>query len=85
MLTDTQLLQLYQHFHLSKKAMAVIKSICSSELPPHARSARGNFSGRYPSRKMKSSIQLESRQHELPYIYQIEHDNKVLECYDQPS
>ena len=85
MLTDIQLLQLCQHFHLSRKTKAILRSIRSSDPPPYARIARGNCSGPYPSRKMTSSIQLESRRLELPCIYQIEHDNKVLELYDQPS
>jgi putative transposase len=83
--TDNQISQFCQHLSLSEKALTFIKSILSLELPLRARSARGNVSGCYPSHKMTSSMQFESRMIELPFIYQIEHDDKVLELFDQPS
>ncbi|WP_243147037.1 Tn7 transposase TnsA N-terminal domain-containing protein [Scytonema sp. UIC 10036] len=43
-----------------------------------------NVSGRYPSRKMGATIQFESHKVELPFIYQLEHSEDVLEYYDQP-
>lgn len=43
-----------------------------------------NVSGRYPSRKMGTTIQFESHKVELPFIYQLEHSEDVLEYYDQP-
>lgn len=43
-----------------------------------------NVSGRYPSRKMRLTIQFESHKVELPFIYKLEHDEDVLEFYDQP-
>jgi putative transposase len=85
MLTETQLSQLLQDLVLSEEALATIKVIRSSERSRHMKSVRRSVSGCYPSRNMRSSIQLESRRCELPYLYQIEHDNKDLEFYDQPS
>lgn len=84
MLTDHELLQLREGLKLSKRVVAEIKHIRPQGPSRGVRSARGSFSGRYPSRNMRSSIQLESCRCELPYLYQIEHDNKVLEFY-QPS
>jgi hypothetical protein len=44
----------------------------------------GNVSGAYPSRKMGVTIQFESHTVELGAIYLMEHDEEVLEYYDQP-
>ena len=85
MLTDQELLQLCQCLEFSEKAVAEIKCNRLQASSTGVRSARGSFSGRYPSRKMTPSIQLESRRLELPCINQIERDNKVLALYDQPS
>jgi hypothetical protein len=45
---------------------------------------RDNVSGRYPSRKMGSTIQFESHRVELPFVYEMEHSTNVLEYYEQP-
>jgi hypothetical protein len=79
MLTANQISQLCQHLSLSEKVLTFIKSIRSSELSLRDRSARGTFSGYYPSHKMKSIIQFESCMIELPFIYQIKHVDNVLE------
>lgn len=83
MLTAQELLQFCEEFKFSKKTVAEIRRIRSQERG--GRSARGNFIGRYPSRKMTTILQLEGRRLELPCIKQIERDNKALELYDQPS
>ena len=44
---------------------------------------RSNVTGRYPSRKMGVTIQFESHRVELPTIIQLEHDDSVLEYFDQ--
>src|SRR5260221_6909935 len=84
MLKDYELLQLFQSCDFSQKAQAEIKRIRSSEPSRRVRSARGNMSGSYPSPTMGFTIQFESHEDELPFIYQIEHDKDVLEYYDQP-
>jgi len=84
-LTGHELLQLCEDLKFSEKAKVEIKGIPLQWPPRGVRFVRGYCSGRYPSRKMTSSIQLESRRLELPCIYQIERNNKVLELYDQPS
>ncbi len=61
--------------------------IASIRAAPPARRVQGranNVSGTYPSRKMGMTIQFESHKVELWAIYQMEHDQEVLEFYDQP-
>lgn len=84
MLEDYELLQLFEDCKYSVKARTEIKRVRSSDPSRRVRSARGNMSGSYPSAKMGFTIQFESHEDELPYIYQIEHDKDVLEYYDQP-
>ncbi len=61
----------------------IIEKVRSSE-PSRRVGGSKNVSGRYPSRKMGVTIQFESHRVELPIIYQLEHDEDVLEFYDQP-
>ncbi len=84
MLKDYELLQLFQSSGFSEKAQAEIKRVRSSEPSRRVRSARGNMSGGYPSATMGFTIQFESNENELPFVYQIAHDKDVLEYYDQP-
>lgn len=84
MLKDHELTQFIQSCGLSEKAQAKIKRTRSLELFHRMGSARGNMSGVYPSRKMTRLIQLESIKIELEGIYQIQHDDDVLEHCDHP-
>lgn len=62
--------------------------IVSIRSAPPARRVQGranNVSGTYPSRKMGVTIQFESHKVELWAIYLMEHDDEVLEYYDQPD
>ncbi|QZN75520.1 TnsA endonuclease N-terminal domain-containing protein [Paenibacillus sp. DR312] len=63
----------------------LINRIRSGEPSRRVSSSMKNVSGRYPSEKMNFSIQYESHRVELPYIYSIEHQDSVLEYYDQPN
>ncbi len=69
---------------LSEVAQNIIERIRSSEPSRRVGGGSKNVSGRYPSRKMGVTIQFESHRVELPVIYQLEHDEDVLEFYDQP-
>ena len=69
---------------LSEQARALIQQVRSSGPSRRVGSGRGNVSGRYPSRKMGVTIQFESHRVELAAIYELEHDQEVLEYYDQP-
>jgi len=73
-----------QKLALSEQAEASLSQIRSSPPSRLVRSAAGNVSGRYPSKKMGCAIQFESHRGELAAIYQFEHDPMVLEFYDQP-
>lgn len=85
MLTETALFQLYQNLNLSPQARQIITEIRSSPPVRRVRSAAGNVSVRYPSRKMGVIIQAESHRNELAGIYEKEYDPETLEYYDQPS
>ena len=82
---STQLLNdWYERQNLSQQARDVIERIRSSEPSRRVGGGRNNVSGCYPSKKMGLTIQFESHKVELPFIYQLEHDESVLEFYDQP-
>jgi putative transposase len=70
--------------NLSEAAQNIIERIRSSEPSRRVGGGARNVSGRYPSRKMGVTVQFESHRVELPVIYQLEHDEDVLEFYDQP-
>lgn len=70
-----------------KLPAATKELIASIRAAPPARRVQAranNVSGTYPSRKMGMTIQFESHKVELWAIYQMEHDQEVLEFYDQP-
>ncbi len=73
-----------KRLNLPEKSIEAIRSVRSH--PPSRRvgGGRSNVSGRYPSRKMGTTIQFESHRVELPVVYQLEHDSGVLEYFDQP-
>lgn len=85
MLSTQAFEQWYQRLAFSEETTKTI--ICIRSSPPSrlVRSAAGNVSGRYMSKKMGCSIQYESYKNELPFIYHLEHEKSVLEYYDQPE
>jgi putative transposase len=84
MLNDTEFDQWCYRLKLSEQTRQEIQRIRLSEPSRHVGGGQKNVSGRYPSRKMGRTIQFESHKVELPFIYQLEHDDDVLEYYDQP-
>src|SRR6266576_2151167 len=74
-----------QKLALSEQAKASLSQIRSDPPSRLVRSAAGNVSGRYTSKKMGCSIQYESYKNELPFLYHLEHEASVLEFYDQPE
>src|SRR6266704_2480913 len=82
MLAAHELGRLCERLGLSAEARAVIETIRSTPPSRRVRSAAGNVSVRYPSRKMGVTIQAESHRVELAGQY--EYDPQVLEFYDQP-
>src|SRR5437899_182103 len=84
MLSEHELARLCERLRLSAEARAVIDSIRTSAPARRVRTAAGNVSVRYPSRKMAVTIQAESHRVELAGLYEYEHDQRTLEFYDQP-
>src|SRR6516162_11622105 len=84
MLAAHELGRLCERLGLSAEAGMVIASIRSAPPARRVRSAAGNVSARYPSRKMGVTIQAESHRVELAALYEYEYDAQVLEFYDQP-
>jgi hypothetical protein len=84
MLNDLELEQWYQRLELPDEGRAMIHGIRTSPPTRSVQSFTGNVTGRFPSRKMGVTIQFESHKNELPFIYEYEHDDDVLEYYDQP-
>jgi putative transposase len=70
---------------LPEETKNLIAHIRASPPARRVRSAAGNVSGRYPSKKMGVSIQFESHRLELAAIHEMEHDPDVLAYYDQPG
>jgi len=70
---------------LSDETKKLIAQIRASLPARRVRSAAGNVSGRYPSKKMGVTIQFESHRLEFPAIHEMEHDPDVLAFYDQPG
>ncbi len=84
MLTRDELLCWYRRLGFSAEAQSLIEGVQSSDPARRVGGGRSNVSGRYPSRKMGVTIQFESHRVELAAIYEMEHDARVLEYYDQP-
>ncbi|MDM9581985.1 TnsA endonuclease N-terminal domain-containing protein [Nostoc sp. GT001] len=84
MLTQEEF-ELWRHRqNLTEAAIKVVEQIRSSQPSRLVGGGKKNVAGRYPSHKMGVTIQFESHKVELPYIYQLEYDDEVLEYYDQP-
>ena len=73
-----------QTLKLPASTNELIDSIRAAPPARRVQGRAGNVSGTYPSRKMGVTIQFESHKVELWAIYQMEHDDEVLEFYDQP-
>jgi len=73
------------HLDLPDETKKLIAQIRVSPPSRRVRSAAGNVSGRYPSKKMGVSIQFESHRLEFPAVHEMEHDPDVLAFYDQPG
>ena len=84
MLSETEFQQWCERLKISDEAKQEIQVIRSSEPSRKVGGGKRNVSGRYSSQKMGVTIQFESHKVELPFIYQLEHDDDVLEYYDQP-
>jgi len=79
-----ELLAWFERQNIPEPARSLINHIRSSGPSRRVGGGRSNVSGRYPSRKMGVTVQFESHRVELAGIYEMEHDDTVLEYFDQP-
>ena len=84
MLNQEEFLAWTRQNRLSEDARMAAQHIRSTGPARRVGGGRHNVTGRYPSRKMGVTIQFESHRVELPTIYELEHDDDVLEYFDQP-
>ncbi len=84
MLTPEQLQNYFDSLGLSDEARRAICLIRDSNPSRAVQSGPGNVSTRYSSEKMGVTIQAESHTGELAAVYEWEHDEDVLEFWDQP-
>lgn len=63
---------------------SIIQKIRTSQPSRSVGGGKYNVHGKYPSIKMGLTIQFESHRVEFPAIYLMEHNQDVLEYYDQP-
>jgi len=70
--------------HFPKETQELLTFIRSSP-PSRTPGARhGNMPVWYPSKKMQCIIKAESAKVEFPFLLQVEHDQEILEVWDQP-
>lgn len=74
----------FEELQVSQPARSLIETIRTASPSRNVRGGRSNVCGRYPSKKMGHTVQFESHRNELAFIYEYEHDENVLEYYDQP-
>lgn len=85
MLDSNALNQWFEKLQFSQPARSLIEMIRTTSPSRNVCGGRSNVCGRYPSKKMRHTVQFESHRNELAFIYEYEHDENVLEYYDQPS
>lgn len=84
MLTEQDFAGWANRLKLSEPAQSLVGQIRCSDPTRRVGGGRSNVAGRYPSKKMGSTIQFESHRVESPAIFDLEYDDEVLEYYDQP-
>src|SRR5712692_3856293 len=78
------LLAYFRQLKLSKKAQDLLIDIRASPPSRTPRARRGNMPVWYPSKKMQCIIKAASHKVEFAFLLQVEHDDNVLEVWDQP-
>ncbi|ACT47391.1 Mu transposase C-terminal domain-containing protein [Methylotenera mobilis] len=84
MFNQTALEEYYQRQNISYEAQRIINHIRTSDPSRLTASGMYNVACRYPSKKMKCTIQAESHNNELAAVYEWDHDCNTHEFYDQP-
>lgn len=83
MLSDPDFAAWAKGVGLSDEALSVVAHVRRSNPARRVGGGQSNVTGRYPSKKMGATIQFESHRVELPTVYELEHDDQVIEYYDQ--
>jgi len=73
-----------RRLHFSKKTQDLLETIRSSPPSRTPGARRGNMPVWYPSKKMQCIIKAESAKVEFAFLLQAEHDDDILEIWDQP-
>jgi putative transposase len=83
-LTDKKLSVLLEAFNLPESGRQIVNRIRNSSPARATRGGPMHQSGHFASRKMRLTIQYESRHYESAFIRMWERDKEVLEYWDQP-
>ena len=83
-LDGTALYTYFRRLGFSRETQEVLIHIRSSPPSRTPGARRGNMPVWYPSKKMQCIIKAESTKVEFPFLLQAEHDDDVLEMWDQP-
>lgn len=78
------LLTYCRRLKLSKEVQKLVAEIRDSPPSRTPGARRGNMPVWYPSKKMQCIIKAESHKVEFAFLLQVEHDDDVLEVWDQP-
>jgi len=73
-----------RRLRLGKKTQELLETIRSSPPARTPGARRGNMPVWYPSKKMQCIIKAESTKVEFAFLLQAEHDDDILEIWDQP-
>ncbi len=83
-LDGTALYTYFRRLGFSRETQALLMRIRSSPPSRTPGARRGNMPVWYPSKKMQCIIKAESTKVEFPFLLAAEHDDDVLEIWDQP-
>ncbi len=83
-LDGTALLAYFRQFGFSQETQELLTSIRSSPPSRTPGAHRGNMPVWYPSKKMQCIIKAESAKVEFAFLLAAEHDDAILEIWDQP-
>jgi hypothetical protein len=83
-LDSTALYTYFRRLGFPQETQKLLMHIRSSPPSRTPGARRGNMPVWYPSKKMQCIIKAESTKVEFPFLLQAEHDDDVLEMWDQP-
>src|SRR5436190_23564148 len=83
-LDGTALYTYFRRLRFPRETQELLMGIRSSPPSRTPGARRGNMPVWYPSKKMQCIIKAESTKVEYPFLLQAEHDDDVLEMWDQP-